>query len=73
LFDKDHSTYEVISVNDTQVQAVPLFGNVDQPVHFDNVAEVEAAIALKAGVEDSSGESSGESSSGESSVVSSVD
>jgi hypothetical protein len=51
------------------VRAIPpFFGNSDQPIHFPNTAEVEAAIALKVGVEDSSAESSAESS-----VESSVD
>jgi hypothetical protein len=68
LFDKDNSTYEVISFDDNQVRAIPFFGNSDQPIHFPNTAEVEAAIALKVGVEDSSAESSAESS-----VESSVD
>jgi hypothetical protein len=62
LFDKDNSTYEVISVNDNQVRVVPFFGNRDQPIHFTNIAEVEAAIALKVGVEGSKEESSVESS-----------
>jgi hypothetical protein len=53
LFNKDHSTYEVVLVTANQVQAVPFFGNRDQTVHFDNVAEVEAAIALKVGVKES--------------------
>jgi hypothetical protein len=52
LFDKDHSTYEVILVDDNQVRAVPFFGNRDQPFHFNNIAEVKAAIALKVGVEE---------------------
>jgi hypothetical protein len=53
LFDKDHFSYEVILVTVNQVQAVLLFGNVDQLVHFDNITEVKAAIALKVGVEES--------------------
>jgi hypothetical protein len=58
LFDKDNSTYEVISVDDNQVQAVPFFGNRDQPIHFNNIAEVEAVIALKVGVKEFSEECS---------------
>ena len=56
-------------VTANQVQAASLFGNVDQPVHFDNVAEFKAVIALQVGVEDSSAESSAESSSVQSSSV----
>jgi hypothetical protein len=36
LFDKDNSTYEVISFDDNQVRAIPFFGNSDQPIHFPN-------------------------------------
>jgi hypothetical protein len=52
LFNKDNSTYKVILVNDNQVQAVPFFGNSDQWIHFNKIAKVEAAIALKVGVEE---------------------
>jgi hypothetical protein len=37
---------------------VPFFGNSDQPIHFNNIAEVEAVIALKVGVEESEEEAS---------------